>query len=166
MQASLEQQAAEPSARAERAAARLARADAYADLSNYTFKQRLAIRAIAFFAYLLVKFIGGTTRFKVEGWEHWEAIKRNGLQPIHACWHDRTLLAVYFWRRRGMIVMSSPSFDGECSARFQQHFGYGIVRAAFAVETRSEEHTSEFQSRVDLVCRLLLEKKKKKERHN
>src|SRR5438105_9513370 len=29
---------------------------------------------------------------------------------------------------------------------------------------RSEEHTSELQSRVDLVCRLLLEKKKKKER--
>src|SRR5207247_9675680 len=27
------------------------------------------------------------------------------------------------------------------------------------VETRSEEHTSELQSRVDLVCRLLLEKK-------
>src|SRR5438105_8316288 len=26
-------------------------------------------------------------------------------------------------------------------------------------ETRSEEHTSELQSRVDLVCRLLLEKK-------
>src|SRR2546421_7446249 len=31
-----------------------------------------------------------------------------------------------------------------------------------AVETRSEEHTSELQSRSDLVCRLLLEKKKKK----
>src|SRR2546421_12480228 len=28
---------------------------------------------------------------------------------------------------------------------------------------RSEEHTSELQSRSDLVCRLLLEKKKKKE---
>src|SRR5438105_10232288 len=27
-------------------------------------------------------------------------------------------------------------------------------------ERRSEEHTSELQSRVDLVCRLLLEKKK------
>src|SRR5438105_9914711 len=38
------------------------------------------------------------------------------------------------------------------------------------VETpvRSEEHTSELQSRVDLVCRLLLEKKKKNEKtkHN
>src|SRR5206468_8212273 len=31
---------------------------------------------------------------------------------------------------------------------------------------RSEEHTSELQSRSDLVCRLLLEKKKKKERIN
>src|SRR5438105_15692264 len=31
-------------------------------------------------------------------------------------------------------------------------------------EQRSEEHTSELQSRVDLVCRLLLEKKKKKKR--
>src|SRR2546421_8471384 len=29
---------------------------------------------------------------------------------------------------------------------------------------RSEEHTSELQSRSDLVCRLLLEKKKKKEK--
>src|SRR5437868_11348184 len=31
---------------------------------------------------------------------------------------------------------------------------------ALMVETRSEEHTSELQSRFDLVCRLLLEKKK------
>src|SRR5699024_12872082 len=30
-----------------------------------------------------------------------------------------------------------------------------------SVERRSEEHTSELQSRFDLVCRLLLEKKKK-----
>src|SRR5690349_23983010 len=31
---------------------------------------------------------------------------------------------------------------------------------------RSEEHTSELQSRRDLVCRLLLEKKKKKKYNN
>src|SRR5690242_21603540 len=33
---------------------------------------------------------------------------------------------------------------------------------ASAVPARSEEHTSELQSHVNLVCRLLLEKKKKK----
>src|SRR2546430_7921933 len=32
------------------------------------------------------------------------------------------------------------------------------------LERRSEEHTSELQSQSNLVCRLLLEKKKKKER--
>src|SRR5438067_8007478 len=38
---------------------------------------------------------------------------------------------------------------------------------AYAIEqrlSRSEEHTSELQSRFDLVCRLLLEKKKKKKK--
>src|SRR5438876_8855454 len=39
----------------------------------------------------------------------------------------------------------------------------GICRACCqAVSKRSEEHTSELQSPVHLVCRLLLEKKKKK----
>src|SRR5690349_23053147 len=33
-----------------------------------------------------------------------------------------------------------------------------------SVQKRSEEHTSELQSRRDLVCRLLLEKKKKKQK--
>src|SRR5690625_5969384 len=37
--------------------------------------------------------------------------------------------------------------------------GYAIIRKA-ANEARSEEHTSELQSRGHLVCRLLLEKKK------
>src|SRR5204863_3673249 len=37
-----------------------------------------------------------------------------------------------------------------------------LLLAVAADSTRSEEHTSELQSRRDLVCRLLLEKKKKK----
>src|SRR5690349_21977755 len=36
------------------------------------------------------------------------------------------------------------------------------ISATWAGGSRSEEHTSELQSRRDLVCRLLLEKKKKK----
>src|SRR5207249_5620325 len=38
--------------------------------------------------------------------------------------------------------------------------------AASLCEPRSEEHTSELQSRFDLVCRLLLEKKKKIQQNN
>src|SRR5438132_8144410 len=39
-----------------------------------------------------------------------------------------------------------------------------LGRAVGRVYIRSEEHTSELQSHSDLVCRLLLEKKKKKKR--
>src|SRR5436190_17391632 len=39
--------------------------------------------------------------------------------------------------------------------------GHGRDGSRRAVRVRSEEHTSELQSHSDLVCRLLLEKKKK-----
>src|SRR5438874_9287776 len=42
----------------------------------------------------------------------------------------------------------------------------GLYTIRNAGQGRSEEHTSELQSRRDLVCRLLLEKKKKKKRNN
>src|SRR2546422_3321295 len=40
--------------------------------------------------------------------------------------------------------------------------GRGCRHRFVAQQTRSEEHTSELQSRLHLVCRLLLEKKKNK----
>src|SRR2546422_5229852 len=49
-------------------------------------------------------------------------------------------------------------------AAFREHLEQlsNSVTLARRAETRSEEHTSELQSRLHLVCRLLLEKKKKK----
>src|SRR2546422_6024927 len=48
------------------------------------------------------------------------------------------------------------------SEKFRPNFAntHTVIRAKFGL--RSEEHTSELQSRLHLVCRLLLEKKKKK----
>src|SRR5690606_35602026 len=43
--------------------------------------------------------------------------------------------------------------------QLKNKLGKGVVLLA-TVEDRSEEHTSELQSRENLVCRLLLEKKK------
>src|SRR5699024_11716781 len=49
----------------------------------------------------------------------------------------------------------------ECSATAARVFSGMVltVGSATRLSTRSEEHTSELQSRFDLVCRLLLEKK-------
>src|SRR5947209_17386613 len=43
--------------------------------------------------------------------------------------------------------------------------GSSITRSSPPCKRRSEEHTSELQSRQYLVCRLLLEKKKKKKKN-
>src|SRR5207247_10667939 len=53
------------------------------------------------------------------------------------------------WHCTPMII--GPSVDSSPSTSWPAELG----------RPRSEEHTSELQSRVDLVCRLLLEKKKK-----
>jgi lysophospholipid acyltransferase (LPLAT)-like uncharacterized protein len=107
-----------------------AHADAFADLSVYSFKQRLIIRAADIAFYALINLVGRTVRFSVEGWEHWEAATREGQQPIYTSWHDSVFLSTYFWRQRGIVVMTSRSFDGEYIARFIQRFGYGAARGS------------------------------------
>src|SRR5438105_6157074 len=44
--------------------------------------------------------------------------------------------------------------------RFSREWAAPLASGISVCGVRSEEHTSELQSRVDLVCRLLLEKKK------
>src|SRR2546427_9117949 len=45
------------------------------------------------------------------------------------------------------------------------HVAYQRLIGPYGPAIRSEEHTSELQSQSNLVCRLLLEKKKKKQSH-
>src|SRR2546421_6915508 len=56
------------------------------------------------------------------------------------------------------IYLGEPDLTPELSDRLVD----GVREEFGGRERRSEEHTSELQSRSDLVCRLLLEKKKKK----
>src|SRR3989442_14210387 len=62
------------------------------------------------------------------------------------------------WKERGT---SSRSLTGVASAVLRRSSGRHRVPT---ISGRSEEHTSELQSRPHLVCRLLLEKKKKETR--
>src|SRR5258708_33075217 len=58
------------------------------------------------------------------------------------------------FRSRGCLVESSKSCEG--------HIVSPYIKRDSSLFLRSEEHTSELQSPDHLVCRLLLEKKKKK----
>lgn len=118
------------SASAIRATANLGRAYTFADLSSYSFKDRLLIRAADLAFFILIKLIGKTIRFEIDGWENWEAATRDNQIPIYTFWHNRVFLSTYFWQRRGIVVMTSQSFDGEYIARFIQRFGYGAARGS------------------------------------
>src|SRR3712207_298797 len=64
----------------------------------------------------------------------------------------------------GRIALEVPrdrqaSFDPQLIAKYQRRFP-GFDDKVVSMYARSEEHTSELQSRQYLVCRLLLEKKK------
>src|SRR5690349_23707701 len=66
-------------------------------------------------------------------------------------------------RARGREAAVRAAWGRHRSGR--DHFGERAPPGARSVPAqRSEEHTSELQSRRDLVCRLLLEKKKQSER--
>src|SRR5690349_21958896 len=59
-----------------------------------------------------------------------------------------------------LLVGEGRSVGGAASIGLIARCSLSLL-AAFSKLARSEEHTSELQSRRDLVCRLLLEKKKK-----
>jgi lysophospholipid acyltransferase (LPLAT)-like uncharacterized protein len=105
-------------------------ADQPASLSNYSFFDRLTIHLADWSFYLLILLIGRTIRFEVEGWENFEAIEKAGKIPIYAFWHDRIFASTYFFRDRGIAVITSQSKDGEYIARFIQRLGYGAIRGS------------------------------------
>src|SRR5437870_11180336 len=79
--------------------------------------------------------------------------------------HDALPICVW---RGGQVATPSPSVVKKLSRLAAAIFtvppteaGAPVKIAAANLDNRSEEHTSELQSRGHIVCRLLLEKKKK-----
>jgi lysophospholipid acyltransferase (LPLAT)-like uncharacterized protein len=96
----------------------------------FTLWQRAQIRAASVAGYLAVLLVGATMRFEVFGWENWEAARRLGKGLIYTFWHREIFAATWFWRKRGIVVMTSQNFDGEYIARIIRWHGYGAARGS------------------------------------
>src|SRR5690606_42097866 len=101
------------------------------------------------------------------------------LLPLFFHWYgDRRDLHSFPTRRSSELPLESfHGLPGLLADSLPDRYGAALIDAWLAaqgrtpdsfnvVERRSEEHTSELQSRENLVCRLLLEKKKKKTNKN
>ena len=92
--------------------------------------KRLEAAAISAVGYRAVSALGATLRWRVEGLEHLAAPVRSGRQPIMAFWHGRILPATFYFRRRGIVVITSENFDGEWIAGIIERFGYGTAQGS------------------------------------
>jgi len=106
--------------------------------SSWTKRARAA--AIAGAGYPLVNALGRTLHWRVEGLHHFDAIAASGRQPVMAFWHGRILPATYFFRGRGIVVITSENFDGEWIARIIKRFGYGTARGSTTRGARKAMH--------------------------
>ena len=91
---------------------------------------RFKIWLFSTLGYWVIRAIGSTLRFEVQGIEHHAAIEAAGRRMIYVSWHGRILLATYFWRNRRIVVMTSQNRDGEYITRVLHRFGYGSARGS------------------------------------
>jgi lysophospholipid acyltransferase (LPLAT)-like uncharacterized protein len=92
--------------------------------------QRFKAAVIAAIGYPIIAAICATLRWKVDGAGHWDEIVRSGRQPILVLWHGRILAGLHYFRRRGVVVITSRNFDGEWIARILHRFGFGTARGS------------------------------------
>lgn len=96
----------------------------------FTLWQHVKISFASWFGYLAVLFIGRSLRWEVMGWENWEAARRTDNRIILAFWHREIFSAIWFWRKRDIVVMTSQNFDGEYITRIIQKHGYEAARGS------------------------------------
>jgi lysophospholipid acyltransferase (LPLAT)-like uncharacterized protein len=96
----------------------------------FTLWQRVQIFLATWVGYFAILVIGRSLRWEVVGWENWEAARKIGKGLILTFWHREIFLATWFWRQRGIVVMTSQNFDGEYIARIIRLHGYGAARGS------------------------------------
>jgi lysophospholipid acyltransferase (LPLAT)-like uncharacterized protein len=96
----------------------------------FTFWQWVQIFLATWVGSFAILLLGRSLRWEVVGWENWEAAHKIGKGLIYTFWHREIFSATWFWRKRGIVVMTSRNFDGEYIARIIHRHGYGAARGS------------------------------------
>jgi lysophospholipid acyltransferase (LPLAT)-like uncharacterized protein len=97
---------------------------------DYGFGDRVRFWLGSLAGYWVIRLIGATLRWEIDGWENHCSIVDAGKKIIYTFWHGRIFMATYFWRNRGIVVMTSRNRDGEYIARVIRRFGCGAARGS------------------------------------
>ena len=107
-----------------------ANAPSDAEPRKLTRRQRIKAGLIAWTGYFVIGLVGRTLRWQTVGDSHLDDIYKTGNRAIFTFWHGRIFPSTYYWRRRGIVVMTSMNADGEAIAQCIRRFGYGAARGS------------------------------------
>lgn len=99
--------------------------------------KRFEAAAIAGVLYPVAAAVGWTYRWRVEGREHLDALAAAGQPFVLSLWHGRILPLMLYFRRRGLVALTSENFDGEWIARIITRFGYRTARGSSSRNARA-----------------------------
>ncbi len=87
-------------------------------------------KAVGVLGRLFLRIWAKTSRITVRGEEGYRRAKEGGRPIILIVWHNRLMLAPYFFRKRGITGLVSPSGDGEILSQIGLRWGYRVVRGS------------------------------------
>jgi lysophospholipid acyltransferase (LPLAT)-like uncharacterized protein len=95
-----------------------------ASLRELSFAMRVRLRLLAGLALTVAHVLGPTLRYEVLGWQHVLRVHTSGRRCVYSFWHRTIFLAMWWWRHRGVVAMSSANFDGQVLGRALAGLGY------------------------------------------
>jgi lysophospholipid acyltransferase (LPLAT)-like uncharacterized protein len=98
---------------------------------RFSLRQQILLWLISWAGYLTISLIAPTLRYSIS-WEEAPSIAGAIYEKpvIYSFWHRAVFPCAWFWRRLGIAVMVSRSFDGEYIARTIEKFGFSAVRGS------------------------------------
>jgi lysophospholipid acyltransferase (LPLAT)-like uncharacterized protein len=98
---------------------------------SFSLRQRILLWLISWSSYLAIALIGPTLRYSISWEEPPTPPDATFEKPvIYSFWHRAVFASAWLWRKTGIAVMVSRSFDGEYIARTIEKLGFVAVRGS------------------------------------
>ena len=94
------------------------------------FKERARWWIIDHLGRPIVRLWIRTNRLNVLGEDAYLRVRAAGRPVVHVIWHGKIFLVPWFFRKRGIMPLVSPSHDGEIPARLMDGWGYKVLRGS------------------------------------
>jgi lysophospholipid acyltransferase (LPLAT)-like uncharacterized protein len=99
-------------------------------MNKMSVGEELRWKTVGFLGRTVIGFWARSSRIRIFGEDDYAKAKESGKPIILLVWHGRLFLVPYFFRRRGIMALVSPSEDGEIIARIALGWGFNIIRGS------------------------------------